>query len=299
MLCGLGLLKMRHFARVCAVALGSYAGLASPLIAQSFRGPTYNWSGWYLGANAGWGLRNENSFASASYYSTLGINEYDPGIASGSTSKHQGLTAGATLGYQRQFGLFVLGADYDMQYASIADSPKYATASFSRISGRVATFEDYIAGRIDPTASNKTYSASNVDTTDGDNNRWIGIAKLRAGYAVDRVMLFVTGGVAYRFSSETRDTVVTESEGATTTYAGYNTSPVWGYALGGGLEYALSDKITAKFDYTRLNFGAATVVDPFASTAAGKVVTSQMDRHTDLVRATISYRFNFGDVLKN
>ena len=273
-----------------------------PALAQQYGAApsgAYNWSGWYLGANAGWGWRSENAYPSLAYYQSLGITDYgSDGSTSGTgasygTSKHDGFTAGATLGYQYQFGSLVLGADYDLQYADIARSPRYATTTFGQQTGTIATFEQFINGYYG-TASYKTYTAGNYDPTDGDVNRWTGIGRLRAGIALDRWLIFATGGAAYRFAYGSHDPYVVASDGTVTTYSGYNKANAWGYVIGGGVEYGISDLITAKVDYLHMDFGSATYIDPVATTAVGRPIVYKYDREVDMVRAGINFRFNFG-----
>jgi outer membrane immunogenic protein len=69
----------------------------------------------------------------------------------------------------------------------------------------------------------------------------LGTARLRLGYAFDRAMLYVTGGLAYAKMANTFQ--------AGTGGSGYSWSDTgWraGYAVGGGLEYQLTDKISIK-----------------------------------------------------
>ena len=277
-----------------------------PAVAQGYGAApagSYNWSGWYLGANAGYAWRSENPYPSNDYYSSLGVIGYGSGGATNSTSgssTYDGFTAGATLGYQYQFGSLVLGADYDLQYADIANSPRLATTTFAKQTGTTTSSP----GTVDPytgvssssgsTPVYSTYTAGNYDPTDGDVNRWTGIARLRAGLAFDRFLVFATGGAAYRFAYGSYDPYVVQPNGSVTTYSGYNKANAWGYVIGGGVEYGISDTITAKFDYLHMDFGTATYVDPIASTALGKVVTYNYDKQVDMVRVGVNFRFNFG-----
>jgi outer membrane immunogenic protein len=269
---------------------------ASPAMAQGYGNApagAYNWSGWYLGANAGWGWRSENPYPSQDYYSGLGVVGYGTGTPG--LGKHDGFTAGATLGYQYQFGALVLGVDYDVQYAGIASNPRHVTTSFAAPTGTGGG--TVIINGIPYTTSGgsyQLYTAGNYDPTDGDSNRWIGLARLRAGVAMNRWLLFATGGLAYRFSYETQDPYVVQPNGSVITYSGYNKADAWGWVIGGGAEYGFSDWITAKIEYLHMDFGAATYIDPIATTAVGSPVLYKYEREVDMVRAGISFRFNFG-----
>jgi len=280
-----------------ACALASMA-VWSPAHAQGYGtapAGSYNWSGWYLGANAGWGWRSENPYPSDAYYTNLGVTGYGSGTPS--LSKHDGFTAGATLGYQYQFNWFVLGVDYDVQYAGIAGNPRNATTNFAASNGSGGGAPIVING-ITYAPGTQLYTAGNYDPSDGDSNRWIGLARVRAGVAMNRWLLFATGGLAYRFSYETMDPYVVQPNGSVITYSGYNKADAWGWVIGGGAEYGVSDWITAKVEYLHMDFGAATYIDPVATTAVGSPVLYKYDREVDMVRAGVSFRFNFGSGAK-
>jgi outer membrane immunogenic protein len=209
-------------------------------------------------------------------------------------SKHDGFTAGATLGYQYQFGWFLLGVDYDVQYAGIASDPANATTSFGAPTGAASRTPVTING-ITYAAGSATqlYTAGNYDPTDGDSNRWIGLARVRTGVALDRWLLYATGGAAYRFSYTTMDPYVVQPNGSVITYSGYNKADAWGWVLGGGVEYGFSKLITARIEYLHMDFGAATYIDPVATTAVGSPVLYKYDREVDMVRLGVNFRFNF------
>ena len=65
--------------------------------------PAYNWTGPYLGGNAGWG------FATASVTGTFG------GLSETASEQLDGFVGGGQLGFNYQFGMAVVGieADFD------------------------------------------------------------------------------------------------------------------------------------------------------------------------------------------
>ena len=89
----------------------------------------------------------------------------------------------------------------------------------------------------------------------------------RVGYAFDRILPYVTGGLA--IGNVKADTPFTSSD---------NTRAGW--TVGGGLEFALAGPWTAKVEYLYADLGKD-------STLAG----TNMDFHTNVVRAGLNYRF--------
>ncbi len=126
----------------------------------------------------------------------------------------KGALIGATLGYNLQTGSFVWGLEAD------------ADASF--IKGSATT-----AG---------VCGAAGCET----RNRWLATGRGRIGYAWDRFLPYITGGVAFG------DVKMTTGTGASE-----NKTKV-GYALGGGVEYAFMGPWSAKIEYLYADLGKAT-----------------------------------------
>ena len=92
-------------------------------------------------------------------------------------------------------------------------------------------------------------------------------ARGRVGYAVDRVLLFTTGGYA---------------GGTVDRTDGVNAANDWhnGYVLGGGMEYAITNNVSAKADYLYTDLSSQTDT---AISHAGVTQTT--------VRRGVNYRF--------
>jgi outer membrane immunogenic protein len=113
--------------------------------------PTFTWSGFYAGLNAGFGWS-----AGTSRY-------YDPAFGRVGGGSKNGFIGGAQAGYNYQFGMFVVGAETDIQYAAV--------------------------GNKGSSYGNTYYPG----TSDG----YYGTIRARAGLAFDRALIFATGGFAY------------------------------------------------------------------------------------------------------
>ncbi|MDO8878707.1 MAG: porin family protein [Pseudolabrys sp.] len=144
-----------------------------------------------------------------------------------------GAMVGGTVGYNWQAGQTVFGLEGDIDWSNIRGS-----------------------------------SACGVGLTCETRNNWMGTARGRIGYAFDRFMPYVTGGLAVG--------------GVKNSIAGFGetTSTKAGYALGGGLEAALAGPWTAKVEYLYADLGRTSA--PLGSDARFK---------TNTVRAGVNYRF--------
>lgn len=222
-------------AAVAALATGAQAAdLGAPRapIAAAVMAPAFSWSGFYLGAHAGYGwaqARYTDPAAPANNYS-INANGFFGGI--------QG-------GYNWQMNQFVFGLEADVAASGIRRN--FALAA--------------------PFAVGDTYRASVP---------FLSTVRARAGFAVDRALFYVTGGLGVATLQDRWNIggVVTT---ASSTRAGY--------ALGGGIEYAFAPNWTAKAEYMYYGFG-----DRRNQLVAGDRLRT--DIHT--VKLGINYLFSTG-----
>ena len=120
---------------------------------------------------------------------------------------------------------------------------------------------------------------------------WLGTVRARLGVTPsDRWLVYATGGLAYG-EIETDGALAT---GSTVVAATTNT---WhaGWTVGGGIEAALWDNWTVKFEYLYVDLGSVgnsfTGVAPFTPIATSSHVTD------NIARVGINYRFSAGPVV--
>jgi outer membrane immunogenic protein len=132
-----------------------------------------------------------------------------------------GFVGGGQVGYNYQIGSFVLGVETDIQYADIGGRDR-----------------GFVAG------------AAFRDSSDGN---WFGTVRARAGVAFDRALIYVTGGLAYGDVARGNSVIL----GPTGAVIGYGSSSDvnTGWTLGGGVEYAFTNNLTAKVEglYVKLD----------------------------------------------
>jgi outer membrane immunogenic protein len=233
------------------ILVAATAALASCGVAQAadiarpvYQAPpvvvAYNWSGFYIGGNLGYGWGNQNG-------SALGL-EASEGI--------DGWFAGGQIGWNWQApgSPWVWGFEVDSQFGNIGIDRLFATRGNNAIG--VWSSLDYF-----------------------------GTARLRLGYAWDRVMFYGTGGLAWGTNEIGGSLLV---NGTTFNNAGTSNSHV-GWTLGAGFEWALIDNWTAKVEYLYLNLGNENY---FPNTIAGLGFDADLDVHT--VKVGLNYRFGHG-----
>jgi len=170
--------------------------------------PVFTWTGAYFGINAGYAFdassrSTGNSFGVPFPYATPGT------VATFRNNSQDGFSGGAQIGYNFQLtpgNGVVFGIEADAQYLDFGRNRNRSIVTGPLAAGYYVT---------DPRG------LSSLD--------FFGTVRGRLGYAFDRVLVYGTGGFAYGSGSADR------SFGG---YAG-NDSFRTGYAVGGGMEYAL------------------------------------------------------------
>lgn len=107
------------------------------------------------------------------------------------------------------------------------------------------------------------------------SNGWLGTARARLGYAVDRWMPFVSGGAAYG-----------DIEASTPGFAGTSDTNV-GWTVGGGAEFALAGNWTAKGEYLYVDLGELNC----SAANCGGAGPTKIDFSAHVLRAGLNYRF--------
>jgi outer membrane immunogenic protein len=306
--------------------------------------PAFTWTGFYVGANAGYGFSNNNDNPSALLLGdNLAVPAFPTGtltpvsITGGTTGLfgydtgrgRNGFVGGGQIGYNHQFtpgSGFVVGVEADLQYAGFRRdddlSALYGTGGY--LTG--AAIPDGIPGF--GIVSNGASNIALFNNGFGSANRgidWFGTVRGRVGYAFDRLLIFGTGGLAftdrsnndcstcasYGFASgATVPTSFFVSSAAAATGAlviatpfSLSTGNNVGYAVGGGLEYAFTNNLTAKLEGLYVNFkdgsrnsGATNAVVGVANTGAPVTAASIVDnRRGDdfgVVRLGLNYKFS-------
>src|ERR1017187_7517219 len=102
---------------------------------------------------------------------------------------------------------------------------------------------------------------------------WLGTTRARVGYAFDRWLPYVTGGVAYGNIQAVQPT-------------GTSTNTNVGWTAGAGLEYSIDRNWSAKVEYLHIDLGTATFMGAASGTSTLTVPVTN-----ELVRVGVNYHF--------
>jgi outer membrane immunogenic protein len=278
---------------VAVIAIGAAPALAADLPAAPVytKAPppevVYNWTGFYIGGFVGGAWDRENAVSTALPAPGFGAPGGAPGGLAGfgflpttHNLNGDGFIGGLYAGYNWQSGSYVLGVEGDFAYLD---------GTRSNTQPLIATFPGVV---LNPEGL----------TTVTNNNHWLGSLRGRVGYAWDHVMLYATGGVAFRDSGNTVSVVpgpvpgaIGNFNGAPGGVAGFNNNQV-GYAVGVGGEWMISQNWILRAEYLHYGFqgssGTLPIVGDTCTGAANcSFVVNTSDRNIDTARVGIAYKF--------
>jgi outer membrane immunogenic protein len=147
---------------------------------------------------------------------------------------------GGTAGYNYQIGQFVLGVEGDIDWANVKGSTTCMAGVFS------------------------------CQT----QNDWLGTARGRVGYAFDRVLPYLTGGLALGDIK------------ASVPGIGTQTDTKAGWTVGGGVEVAVVGNLSAKVEYLHVDLGNLN-----CGVACGFGTNTNVKFNEEVVRGGFNFRF--------
>ncbi|BCP52799.1 porin [Kaistia sp. 32K] len=144
--------------------------------------------------------------------------------------KPDGFFGGGQVGYNYQFdNRLVLGVEADVSFGSLKDDI------------------DTVIGDPSEAAVEIAYSTK-IDT--------FGTVRGRLGYAADRFLPYVTGGLAWARADLAFSNTITVDGQQLVHNAASNKQTYTGWTIGAGVEYAVTNNITAKLDYLYADLGS-------------------------------------------
>jgi outer membrane immunogenic protein len=241
----------------------------------------WNWTGFYVGGNVGYGWGKSDEHISA-LQSSQGFSGGFWSLDATDSNKVNGLVGGAQAGYNWQIRNLLLGLEADIQ-----GSGQTHTSTLS-------------AALIDPGIGTGNNPVSITDTSKLD---WFGTVRGRLGVlASDRWLVYATGGLAYGQVHESGNVQPANPDPID------NNAPLpWnhattkvGWTVGAGVENAISRNWSWKAEYLYMDLGNVTsnvsggvgniYADngPLTAAAFGTITTKLTD---NILRVGVNYRF--------
>jgi len=220
----------------------------------------WDWSGYYAGLHAGYGFGDQSVRFSGSPLIELVI-------ANGIVPKKldtdpSGFISGIQVGANRQEGQFVFGLEVDFSFSDISGSDKVALDS----------------GGVD------------VTTAAEQELEWFGTARLRAGAAFNRILVYGSGGLAVgrsKFSAS-----IIDPHGSGVDFNNSSSETASGWVAGAGIEFAATESISIKAEYLYYDLGSEKLTfEDETGFIPDDFGTATYDVSGHLVRVGVNFHF--------
>ena len=189
------------------------------------------WTGFYIGGSVGGADQSSPTRIAGVGPNNEVQTSIDAGnVAARLSPSGRNVTFSGQAGFNYQIGMVVLGAETDF--------------SAMHTGGRKSSTVNPFGVQVTTQAQNELFT--------------LGTVRARAGVAFGDLMIFATGGYAYGHLGQRG--AINPDPTNNPTYAGSNPQMASGWALGGGLEYALGPMLSLKFDYLRYDLGTQRLV---------------------------------------
>jgi len=231
----------------------------------------HTWSGCYVGVNAGW-MGGADRITTrpgpgGSIGPLSGLPPADAALLTNTYSSNQsaGFTGGGQAGcnWQSAGSPLVVGTELDFNGSMLKES---TTAAYAPVTLPVTGLD--VPGRIEAVTKR-------LD--------WYSTVRGRLGLGWDRWLGYVTGGLAVAHIHSSLEIPIGP-------FSGSKSQTRYGWAAGGGLEYAFANKWTVRLEYLYLDFGTYTYVAPH-TIAAGRFWSVDVNAREHVLRAGVNYRF--------
>ncbi|VEJ45565.1 outer membrane protein [Bartonella vinsonii] len=253
---------------------------ASVIVASPF-----SWTGFYFGGQIG-------GFSSKTSALTPDVNiplypdkdarkkEWIP-VEKKYMPEPSGFTGGFYAGINFDLGNhFIGGIDTDLLLIGQKDTKtlfKSEESEKSEVAGSVEKKALSYVMRA-KTGTSESAKKSSITFTHTLKQKWNGATRVRVGYSAGRIMPYISGGVTYGKFQDILSTSTTEAEPFNATSD--VTRAMIGYTLGGGVDFALTDKVIARAEYRYSDFGKKKFKDEI-----------EVNYKTNDLRIGLAYKF--------
>jgi len=228
--------------------------------------PVYSWTGFYVGVNAGYAWNQDGGSLECTNPAGVSFGR-GCGLIPSSSLNSSGGFGGGQIGYNWQIGQYLLGVETDFQGANIRGS-----------TSTNGPWPFVGLPQLSPTSSLFTAS-QNID--------WFGTARLRFGYAgFDRTLIYATGGLAYG-QVQLQTAVIFPA----VSYPASATDTKTGWTVGGGIEYAFTNNVSARVEGLYYDLGDTSIASGSVPLINHFTRGKDFETQGALARAGLNYKF--------
>ena len=228
----------------------------------------YNWTGFYVGGNLGYGWGENTGCCYSSFNDGLGGlagffgagGNVLPGLSP------RGWLGGGQVGYNWQVApALVLGVVADLQAADISASGSGGAS--------IGAF-------------------TNITESKSVKTDWFGTVRGKVGWAANNVLIYGTGGLAYG-EIKARTSFNDPSAGlGPEVFAGSASARRTGWTAGAGVEWGITPNWSVGFEYLYVDLGSLSVTETQVSGPVDGTTFTSVSRFRDnIARVSVNYRF--------
>lgn len=235
------------------------ADLSYPMKAPPSYAPAFSWTGTYVGANVGgaWGTFHMDPFSTNNLTGVVAA-------AGGTSLSDSSVIGGVQAGYNWQVGQWVLGLEQDYQWTGLKQTLTFAAPAAGFLAG------DTLMSKTD----------------------YLSASRAKLGLAWDRVMVYAAGGLETG-ELDGSSTYVARGVGGSPTLAFTDADKLhFGFNIGAGAEYAVTNNVFLGVEYRYVDLGKETY-NLGAFTPAGgaaRTVTNSVGLTSSQVTARLNFK---------
>ncbi|QEE08556.1 porin family protein [Bartonella kosoyi] len=211
--------------------------------------PTFSWTGFYFGGQIG-------GFSGKTKMDILAKGQKIP-VSDDYLPKLSGFMGGLYAGSNIDLGNgLILGVDTDIMWSNKDDTKTgktyvIAPEHINYINKLLKDASINIDKDALKPSSKRTHSFTFKE-------KWAGATRVRIGFAAERIMPYVAGGIAYTQLQDTASISITEKDSDKAIASGIlsdETKTLVGYTLGAGVDLAMTNNIIVRAEYRYSDFG--------------------------------------------
>jgi outer membrane immunogenic protein len=235
------------------------ADMGMPFKAPSYA-PPFSWTGTYVGANVGgvWGAFALNPASTNDLTGAVGV----PGAMNLNNSS---VIGGLQAGYNWQISQWVLGLEQDYQFTGLKQTATFATPAGLFLAGdSMAVKTDYLAA-----------------------------TRAKLGMTWDRALIYAAGGLETGEFDVTSSYVARAGGSPALGFTDANKLH-FGFNVGAGIDYAVTDNVFVGLEYRYLDLGKETYnLGAFTPAGAGaQTVSNSIGLTASEVTARLNFKLN-------
>jgi outer membrane immunogenic protein len=231
-------------AALAGFASGAMAADLPAYKARPMAAPAPSWTGFYIGAHAGWGWSDTNGTASSTALGVAGNSIFLPAAYDLGSD---GAVFGGQIGYNWQAGNWVVGVEGD-----------FSGAGISGFQSQAPQLNPFVAGPVPPGGT--SFMRQDIN--------WLASVRGRLGYAWGPSLLYVTGGAAWADVGYSADASPTGFAAGCCAFPASFGNTRSGWTIGGGFEHMITGNWSVRGEYLYYSFEGDTITAPIVSPLA-------------------------------